>query len=372
MSDPRTAKLAGLLVEYSVGVRPGDKVVINGGADSGPLLREVYAAVLKAGGFPLLMVALPGMDEVLYRHATDEQLRFVAPPVKAIMETYDVSISIASTDNTRSLSGVEPGKVMIRSQGRREIMDIFMARAARGELRWTGTLYPTNAYAQDADMSLGDYEDFAYGACLPDPDDPVGYWRNLSARQERIIGWLAGKKQVHVRGRDTDLRLSVAGRIFRNCDGHHNMPDGEIFTGPVEDSLEGHVSFSYPAIYQGREVTGVRLEFAGGKVVSARAEKNEDFLHKMLATDAGSCYAGEFAIGTNEGITRFTRQILFDEKIAGSFHLALGSGYPETGSVNKSAIHWDMICDLREGGEITVDGELFYKNGNFTIGGAGR
>jgi len=367
MNDPRTAKLAELLVEYSVAVRPGDKVVINGGADAAPLLREVYGAVLKAGGFPLLLAALPGMDEVLYRHATDEQLRFVAPPVKAIMETYDVSISISSTDNTRNLSGVDPGKVMIRSQGRREIMDIFMARAARGELRWTGTLFPTNAYAQDADMSLSDYEDFVFRACLPDPDDPVGYWRVFSARQEGIIAWLQGKKQVHVRGRETDLRLSIAGRNFRNCDGHHNMPDGEIFTGPVENSLEGRVAFSYPAIYQGREVTGIRLEFAGGKVVAARAEKNEEFLHRMLATDEGASYAGEFAIGTNEGIDRFTRQILFDEKIAGSFHLALGSGYPETGSVNQSAIHWDMICDLREGGEIRVDGELFYKDGEFTI-----
>ena len=367
MSDSRAVKLAGLLVDYSVAVKPGDKVVINGGADAAPLVREVYTAVLKAGGHPLLLVSLPGMDEILYRNATDEQLRFVAPPVKAIMETYDASISIGSTDNTRSLSGIDPGKVMLRSQGRREILDIFMARAARGELRWTGTLFPTNAYAQDADMSLSDYEDFVYGACLPDLNDPVGYWRNFSARQQTIIDWLQGKKEVHIKGRDTDLRLSIAGRVFRNCDGHHNMPDGEIFTGPVEDSLEGHVSFSYPAIYQGREVTGIRLEFSKGKVVQARAEKNEGFLLKMVNTDEGSCYAGEFAIGTNEGIGKFTRQILFDEKIAGSFHLALGSGYPETGSLNKSAIHWDMICDLREGGEIRVDGELFYRNGNFVI-----
>ena len=367
MSDLRASKLAGLLVDYSVAVKPGDKVVINGGADAAPLVREVYAAVLKAGGHPLLLVSLPGMDEVLYRYATDEQLRFVAPPVKSIMETYDVSISIGSTDNTRSLSGIDPGRITLRSQGRREILDIFMARAARGGLRWTGTLFPTNAYAQDADMSLSDYEDFVYGACLPDLNDPVGYWRDFSARQQKIIDWLQGKKQVHIQSRDTDLRLSIAGRVFRNCDGHHNMPDGEIFTGPVENSLEGHVCFSYPAIYQSREVTGIRLDFAKGKVVQARADKNEEFLLKMIATDEGSCYAGEFAIGTNEGIRKFTRQILFDEKIAGSFHLALGSGYPETGSLNKSAIHWDMICDLREGGEIRVDDELFYKDGKFVI-----
>ena len=367
MSDLRASKLAGLLVDYSVAVKPGDKVVINGGADAAPLVREVYAAVLKAGGHPLLLVSLPGMDEVLYRYATDEQLRFVAPPVKSIMETYDVSISIGSTDNTRSLSGIDPGRITLRSQGRREILDIFMARAAKGELRWTYAMFPTNAYAQDADMSLSDYEDFVYGACMPDLNDPVGYWRNFSARQQKIIDWLQGKKQFHIQGRETDLRLSIAGRVFRNCDGHHNMPDGEIFTGPVEDSLEGHVRFSYPAIYQEREVTGVRLDFAKGKVVQAQAEKNEEFLLKMIATDEGSCYAGEFAIGTNEGIKKFTRQILFDEKIAGSFHLALGSGYPETGSVNKSAIHWDMICDLREESEIRVDDILLYKDGQFVL-----
>ncbi len=200
---------------------------------------------------------------------------------------------------------------------------------------------------------------------MPDPDDPVGYWQRFSAWQQRIVDWLKGKEQVHVLGPETDLRLSIAGRIFINSDGHHNMPSGEVFTGPVEDSVEGHVRFSYPAIYQGREVTGVKLWFEGGRVVRAVADKNEAFLLKTMDTDAGSRGVGEFAIGTNEGITNFTRQILFDEKISGSFHMALGAGYPETGSKNESAVHWDMICDLREGGEIWVDGELLYKDGAF-------
>jgi aminopeptidase len=216
-------------------------------------------------------------------------------------------------------------------------------------------------------MGLGEYEDFVYSACLPDMNDPIGYWRHFSASQQKIVDWLKGKKNVHLKGRDTDLRLSVAGRTFVNADGKYNMPDGEIFTGPVEDSVEGYVHFSYPTIWGGREVTGVRLWFEHGRVVKATADKGEDFLNKTLDTDAGARFVGEFAIGTNEAIKRFTREILFDEKIGGSFHMALGAGYPETGSKNESAIHWDMICDLRDGGEISVDNQLIYQSGKFLI-----
>jgi len=198
-------------------------------------------------------------------------------------------------------------------------------------------------------------------------NDPVGYWRRFSARQDRIVAWLKGREQVHVVGLGTDLRLSIAGRPFINCDGRNNMPDGEIYTGPVEDSIEGHAYFSYPAIEGGREVVGVRLWFERGRVVKASAEKNEEYLLKILDTDQGSRRIGEFAIGTNEGITRATRQILFDEKINGSFHMALGAGYPETGSTNESAVHWDLVSDLCQGGEIRVDGELLHKNGQFVI-----
>jgi aminopeptidase len=221
--------------------------------------------------------------------------------------------------------------------------------------------------AQEAEMSLSEYEDFVYRACMPDMDDPVGYWKKISAEQQRIVDWLKGKEKVHVIARETDLYLSIAGRKFINCDGIFNMPDGEVFTGPVEDSANGHVYFSYPAIEAGREVTGIRLWFEKGKVVKATAEKNEEFLLKTLDTDEGSRYLGEFAIGTSEGIQKFTHEILFDEKIGGSFHMALGAGYPETGSKNKSAIHWDMVCDLRQGGEIWVDGQLLYRNGKFVI-----
>jgi aminopeptidase len=367
MSDPRIDKLADVLVRYSVAVQPGDKVVIRGDELAAPLLKAVYARVLQAGGHPLMQVALEGTEELFYRYASDEQLQFVPDPLKLIAETYDASIGVRGAANTKAMSGIAPAKTVAHSRAMREMTQIFMKRAAMGELRWVGTLFPTQAYAQDAGMSLSDYEDFVYGACMPDLDDPVGHWLRFSAWQQKIVDWLKGKQQVHVIGPETDLQLSVAGRTFINSDGKHNMPSGEVFTGPVEDSVDGHVLFSYPAIYRGREVRGIRLWFEGGKVVKASAEANEELLLQTLDTDEGSRYVGEFAIGTNEGITQFTRQILFDEKINGSFHMALGFGYPDTGSVNQSAIHWDMVCDMRRGGEIWVDGELLYKDGAFAI-----
>jgi aminopeptidase len=367
MTDPRVEKLADVLVSYSVAVRPGDKVVIRGGTQAEPLLKAVYAKVLQAGGHPLMLPSLPGLDELLYRYASDEQLQYIHEPQKLIVETYDVSIGIRSEANTKALSNVDPAKMVLQRQAGSELMKTYFRRSASGELRWTGTLFPTNAYAQDAEMSLSEYEDFVYGACMPDMDDPVGHWQRFSAWQQKIVDWLRGKERVHVLGPETDLHLNIADRVFINSDGKRNMPSGEVFTGPVEDSVNGHVHFSYPAIVAGREVMGIRLWFEDGKVVKASADKNEDFLLQTLDTDEGSRYVGEFAIGTNKGITHFTRQILFDEKINGSFHMALGAGYPETGSVNQSAIHWDMICDMRDGGEIWVDDELLYKDGEFAI-----
>ena len=367
MTDPRIEKLAEVLVDYSVAVRPGDRVLIEGITLAEPLLKAVYSRTLLAGGHPLLRTTLPGMDELLFRHASEEQLQHVPEPLRLALETYDVRIAISGEENTKALSNVDPAKMVLVRQARTDLMKTFMRRSASGELRWTTTLFPTNACAQDAEMSLTEYEDFVYSACLPEPDDPAGYWRRFSTWQQKIVDWLKGKERVHVIGPETDLRLSIAGRVFENCDGRFNMPDGEVFTGPVEDSVEGHVCFSYPAIYGGREVTGVRLWFENGRVAKASAEKNEDFLLQTLDTDEGSRRVGEFAIGTNEGITRFTRQILFDEKISGSFHVAVGAGYPETGSKNESAIHWDMICDLRRGGQVWVDDELLYEDGRFVI-----
>jgi aminopeptidase len=230
-----------------------------------------------------------------------------------------------------------------------------------------GTLYPTNAFAQEADMSLSDFEDFVFGACHVDKDDPVSEWLKVSKEQQRLVNWLKGKSQVKVKGPSVDLNLSITGRSFINSDGKRNMPSGEIFTGPVEESVNGWVRFSYPTIVAGREIAGIELRFEDGKVTEASADKNEEFLLSALDSDGGARYLGEFAVGTNYGIDRFTKNILYDEKIGGTIHMALGAGYPETGSKNKSALHWDMICEMRDGGQIWVDDELFYDAGQFKV-----
>jgi aminopeptidase len=367
VSDPRVAKLAELLVGYSVDVKPGERVLIRGDSNAEPLLVEIYAKVLQAGGHPVLYLGFSRQDEIFYKYASDSQLDFVPDPLRLMLETYDVYMRILSPANTKALSEVDPLRVQRRQKALGPTLQTIMGRSARGSLRWTLAPYPTSALAQDAEMSLTDYEEFVFRACMPDLRDPIGYWKGVSAKQARIIDWLGGKREIRVAGPETDLSLSISGRTFINCDCHVNVPDGEVFTGPVEDSVEGQVHFSFPAIYQGREVEGVRLWFEKGRVVRATAKKNGDFLQRILDTDEGSRRVGEFSIGTNEGITRFTREILFDEKIGGSFHMALGASYPESGGTNQSAIHWDMICDLRQGGRITVDGQLLHENGQFVI-----
>ncbi len=365
--DIRIERLARLLVEYSVDVQPGEKIGIMGAPPAADLIRAVYGHILDRGGHPLVNVHLSGLEEIYYRKASEDQLEYVNPLRKLVVEEFDGYISIRAPENTRELNDVDPDRQALHNKALMPVMETFMKRGASGALKWSGTLFPTAAGAQEADMSLRAYEDFVYGTCFCDREDPVAEWRRIHDEQQRVIDWLKGHDKVKVLGPNADLTLSIKGRAFVNSDGHHNMPSGEIFTGPVEDSVNGWVRFTYPSITGGREVEGIELWFSDGKVVKATAEKNERYLHRMLETDEGARYLGEFAIGTNEGITRFTKNILFDEKIGGSFHMAIGAGYPETGSQNKSAVHWDMICDMREGGEITVDGERFYKDGKFVI-----
>ncbi len=367
MTDPRVAKLAALLTHYCVAVQPGDRVAIVGSYLTYPLIKETYRQVIRAGGHPMIQMLDDEFQEILYKEGNDDQLQFVPEPMKLVLETFECRIGIRGAANTRSLSGVEPDKQRLRQIAHRELMEISMRRSAAGDHRWVGTLYPTDAHAQEADMSLTEFEDFVYGACHVDKDDPVAEWRKVSMEQQRLVDWLEGKKQVAVMGPSVDLTLSISGRTFINSDGKRNMPSGEIFTGPVEESVNGWVRFSYPAIVAGREVSGIELRFRDGKVVEASAEKNEAFLLSALDSDDGARYLGEFAVGTNYGIDRFTKNILYDEKIGGTIHMALGSGYPETGSKNKSSIHWDMICEMRDGGQIFVDDELFYDTGRFQI-----
>jgi len=365
--DARTSKLAKLLVGYSAKVEPGDWVVIRGTAEATPLMHELVRETLAAGGHPTVLWDDDQVSELLLRNGNDEQVTFVSPVDELTIGKADALIRIGAPQNTRALSGVDPARQRLQQRARRPLFDEYLRRGDAGELNWVVTQYPCPALAQEADMGLADFADFVFGATLVDREDPIAEWQQLHDMQERLVEWLAGKKHVEVRGPNAELSLSIEGRTFVNSDGHHNMPSGEIFTGPVEDSVEGWIRFTYPAIHAGREVEGIRLAFEDGVVTEASADKNEAYLQTLIDSDEGARRVGEFAVGTNDGITRFTKSILFDEKIGGTIHMALGAGYPSTGSVNESAIHWDMICDMRDGSEILVDGERFYRNGRFEV-----
>jgi aminopeptidase len=365
--DPRVDKVAQILVNYSIPVQKGDLVMIRGGTLTEEMALAVYHHVLLVGGNAFFQMAPTGADELFYKVASEAQLDYLSPHAVWIYDNVNVFIHIYGSANTKALSNVDPKRLARARQARKPLMETYMKRQSSGDLRWTLTQFPTHAAAQDAEMSLSEYEDFVYGAAMVHLDDPVAYWKAKAAEQQRLVNWLKGKERIEVKGEHVDLTLSIKDRVFINADGKKNFPDGEIFTGPVRESVNGWVRFSYPAIYQSREVEGVELTFEDGKVVKATAQKGEEFLNSVLDTDEGARYLGEFAIGTNEGIQQFTRNILFDEKIGGTIHMAVGAGYPETGSKNHSAVHWDMICDMRSGGEIVVDGHLFYKDGKFQV-----
>jgi aminopeptidase len=374
VADIRVQKFAKVLVEHSARIVPGDRVFLEGTTAAEPLLRELYIQIMEKGGHPQLMMAIPGtmpfsQDEMILTYAkTDAQLDYVPAFYKLAYDQFESRIRVHSATNTRGQTNMDPQKSTRRARALSSITETQFRRGSAGEFKWVTTLFPTEAYAQDASMSLKEYEDFVFGAVHATEDDPVSFWKTIEAKQQTAVDFMKGKNQVILRGPDVDLTLSVKGRTFMNSFGTFNMPDGEVYTGPVEESINGWVKFTYPANYAGVTVEGAELIFSNGRVEQAKADKNLDYLLKTLETDAGSRFIGEFAIGTNFDINRFTGNILFDEKIGGSFHMALGAGYPETGSKNKSAIHWDMICDMRKDSEILVDGELFYKNGQFVFG----
>ena len=366
MFDPRVTKLAQVLVQYSAGVKSGDLVSISGTTLAEPLALALLEETLKAGGHPRVKLLPSEAGEVLYKNASDEQLKFVSELDRQEVEQLDVSIRVLSENNTRALSNIDPSRPAMLSQARKTLSERFLERAAQGELRWTLTAFPTTAYAQEAEMSLSEYEDFLYRACLLDRDDPVAAWKALAEQQQRLADFLNGCKELHIKATDTDIRFGIEGRKWINCLGDKNFPDGEVFTAPVEDSVQGHIRYSYPAIREGRHVDDIRLSFKAGKVVEATAAKQQGFLITMLDQDEGARRLGELSLGTNYQVQQFTRNLLFDEKIGGTCHLAVGKGYPESGSKNKSGLHWDMVCDLRQGGEVYADGKLIQKNGRFT------
>jgi aminopeptidase len=367
MSDPRVTNLAKILVGYSTRVKEGEVVAIDGETAAAPLLLAVYEEVLQAGAHAVMNVALDGQIAAYFKHAADPQLEWISPFAEWMVDNVDVRIAIGASTNTRELSGVPPEKQSKRQAATGELMTRAMKRAAEGEFRWVYTLFPTSAYASEAEMSLADYEDFYYSACLADDGDPLSAWKRASEETVRLAEWIEGHEEVRVTAPGTDITLGVAGRRFIPCVGDHNMPDGEFFTGPVEDSVEGEVSFHLPAVIGGREVSGVRLKFESGRVVDASADRGEEYLITLLDTDEGARTLGELGIGTNYSIDRGTREVLLDEKLGGTVHMAVGAAYPESGGTNDSAVHTDLVCDLRLGGKLEVDGVVMQEDGKFVV-----
>ncbi len=366
MEDPRLYRLAKVLVDYSTEVRAGDLVRIAGSFITRPLMAAVYRAVLEAGGHPIPEVSFEDAGWLLLEYGTEDQLRFEDPVQLYTIERVDVSIGLLGSENTKALSPYDPRKQALLTQATKRRLNRLMERAAQGQLRWVVTQFPCPAAAQDAYMSLSAYERFVFQAGMLHLEDPVAFWRRVSEQQERMVEFLSKVKELRfVTPQGTDLRVGVEGRRWISCSGKNNFPDGEVFTGPVEDATEGTVVISFPAVYQGREVDGIRLRFRRGRVVEASAAREEAFLISMLDQDEGARVLGELALGTNYGISHYTRNTLFDEKIGGTFHLALGAAYPETGGKNVSGLHWDLVVDLRKGGEVYADGRLILRDGRF-------
>ena len=360
MRDERSQKLARVLVDYSIEAGEGDQVLVSGGVGAGPLMLALYARLLQVGAIPVTQVGLPGMQELFFEHARGIHYEEIPSITRAIYEGTDAQINIHSPSNTRALANVDPSKQQALQKRNQPLSEMLMEKD-----RWVVTLFPTEALAQEAGMGLAEYEDFVFEAMGLNEEDPLLFWSRKSAEQDRLKERLEGARVIRIVGPETDLTLSVEGRTFVNSAGRRNMPCGEVFTGPVEDSADGTVYFGVPAAIGGREVAGARLRFEEGRVVEASAEKGEEYLMSLLDADAGARYLGELGIGTNYGIRRASANVLFDEKLGGTVHLAIGRSYAETGGKNDSSVHTDLVCDLREGGELYADGELIEKDGRF-------
>ena len=369
--DVRVRRWAETLTHFCLDVQPGDIVSINSTPLAEPLVEQVYRNVLRAGGHPLPMITLPSLSNALLEEGSDDQITWRSPVAGTLGREVDKRLNIAASPNPLALANITPQRQALANNppqiGQKPKLE--SGTKPSKQARWCGTLWPTAGYAQLAGMSLGDFEEFVFAACFLNDADPAARWRELGTQQQRYVDWLRDKHRIHVVGEDVDLSLSIEGRTFINSDGKRNFPSGEFFTGPVEDSVEGHIRFDIPSARDGRIVRDVRLQFQGGRVVEASAGEGESYFQTMLNLDEGARRLGEFAFGNNFGITRGIINTLYDEKIGGTIHMALGESYPETGGLNHSAIHWDFIRDLRKGGEVYVDDILFLKDGVFVVPG---
>ncbi len=358
-------KYAKLLVNYSMGLKKADRVLLVSTYLAEELLKEVYAEALGIGAHPDLKVAINGTEKIFYDNASDMQLEYISPLTQYVYENYDALLNVISPFNVKELQNTPATKKQKAAAARAELNKIFMRRSAAGELRWTLCVYPTDAEAQECGMSLNEYADFVYNVCFLNEPDPVACWNQLESDQQRIVDLLNTKNNIQFRGNNIDVKFSTENRKWLNSSGHNNMPSGEVFTCPVEESVNGFVRFSYPGIYMGQEIEDIILEIKNGEVVKATAVWGQELLNKILEVP-GARHFGEAAIGNNERVNKFTKNMLFDEKMGGTIHMALGAAYPETGGLNESAIHWDLLADMKDG-EIIADGQTIYRNGKFVI-----
>jgi aminopeptidase len=364
--DLRVEKLAELITGYSLGLREGQMFRVDGEESALPLISAIYRAALRRGALAYTHIRAAGVDEILLAEGTEEQLRHISPSEVLQTEQLDAWATLWSSSNTRALTRADPDRRKTHLAAHYRMVNRRWERISSGELAWCGTLFPTQAHAQDAEMSLSQYEDFVYRAChVREEDDPIAHWESVSKLLTARARELDQVRELRIVGPDTDLRVGVEGRPWIPSEGKHNMPDGEIFTSPLETVTQGEIYFAFPSIFQGQEVENVRLRFDDGRVVHAEATSGEDYLRSLIGTDSGSAVLGEVAFGLNYEIDRFTRDILFDEKIGGTMHVALGGGFDEALTQNKSDLHWDLICDLRQEGEVYADGEVVWKAGRF-------
>jgi aminopeptidase len=356
--DPRVAEYARLLVERSLGVQPGWEVLIRATPEARPLIEEVTRLIARKAAYPLLRMNFtlwPG-DDVWAAEAPAQLVGEMAPVDLFASEHMDARITIEAPDNTRGAAELTPDRRALAKKGAAP----FFRRTMADEIPWVGCQFPTNALAQEAGMPLAEFEDFFYGACLRD-------WDEESKAMHRLLARFDAADEVRIVGAGTDLRLSLHGRKGAVDDAHVNLPGGEFFFSPVEDSAEGTIYFDVPTELDVSPVQGIRLTFRNGRVEEAAADQGEDVLLAALDMDEGARFLGELGIGCNTGITRPMRNILYDEKMAGTVHLAVGASYTSVGGKNVSALHWDLIKDLRGGGRVELDGETVQENGTWLI-----
>jgi len=357
-------KYADLLLDYCLEIKQGQKLFIKSTTLAEPLLRELYRGGVLRGAHVVIDMSFRGQNKIFMDNANEDQLSFAPPNYIEAMQEYDAYLVVRAPFNLREDQNISGDKRKFRSLALKEINQAYYNRTANGELSRSLCQYPTQASAQEAGMSLEEYRDFVFKACNLDKPDPKKAWLEVREKQQSIVDHLNTVDKIRYLGKGTDISFSVKGRTWINSDGRTNMPSGEVFTGPIEDSVNGKVFFKYPSIYMGTEVQGISLEVLDGNVVKWSAEKGEEILDQVFDTE-GARRFGEVAIGTNYSIQRATKNILFDEKIGGTIHMAVGQSYKQTGGMNESTIHWDMIAEMKDGGQIFTDNKLIYEDGVF-------